>query len=204
LADRVVTRDDAGVADEIENQMTEGPEPSPADVESADPVPDAASANQAPSDTADAVPSPADLDTDSAQPEPGSGSADVGRSLADLDTDPAQPEPGSATADAGPSLADSDTDLAQSEPGSGTADVGPSLADPDTEAAAQPDAAHPDPAPEEHITTGHAEIDTALRRLDELDGLPVEQHGEVYDELHGRLRDALTAAATPTSESSDA
>jgi hypothetical protein len=120
LADRVVARDDAGVADEIENQMNEAPEPPPSGAMPADPAPGAPSANQVPSD-------------------------------------PAHPET----------------------------------------------AQQPESRPEDHVTTGHAEIDTALRRLDELDGLPVQQHGEVYDELHGRLRDALTAAATPASESSD-
>jgi hypothetical protein len=72
------------------------------------------------------------------------------------------------------------------------------LADP---AAPADEFAEPEAA--EDLTTGHAEIDTALRRLDELDGLPVEQHGEVYDELHGQLRNALTAAAMPAPESSD-
>lgn len=121
-------------------------------------------------------------------------------------TDPAsadsgQPDAGSANpassgaADAGP---------VPPNPGSGAADAGASLADSDPPHPAYPDTGQPDPEPEDHVTTGHAEIDTALRRLDELDGLPVEQHGEIYDELHGRLRDALTAAATPTSESSDA
>ena len=108
------------MADEIENQMTEGPGPSPADVVAAGLEPNA------------------------------------------MITDPVPSDPG------------------------------------------QPDAMQPDPEPADHVATGHAEIDTALRRLEELDGLPVERHGEIYDELHGRLRDALTAASTPTSESSDA
>ena len=61
----------------------------------------------------------------------------------------------------------------------------------------------PDPSPvlDDGVTTGHAEIDAALRRLDDLDGLPVEEHSEVYEEIHGQLRDALTAAATPPAES---
>jgi hypothetical protein len=49
----------------------------------------------------------------------------------------------------------------------------------------------------EDVTTGHAEIDAALLRLKELDGLPVDQHGEILDDLHGQLRDALAAAASP-------
>jgi hypothetical protein len=147
LADRVVARDDAGVADEIENQMNEAPEPPPSGAMPADPAPGAPSANQVPSD-------PAHPET--AQPDSASDTAD---------SEPAQPDP----------------------------DVAPG----------HPETAQPESTPEDHVTTGYAEIDTALRRLDELDGLPVEQHGEVYDELHGRLRDALTAAATPASESSD-
>jgi hypothetical protein len=65
------------------------------------------------------------------------------------------------------------------------------------------DAEPAEPVAEDGVSTGHAGIDAALRRLDELDGMPVEQHGEVFDELHGQLRDALTAAATPAPESSD-
>lgn len=59
----------------------------------------------------------------------------------------------------------------------------------------------PSPVPDEGVATGHAEIDDALRRLDDLADLPVEQHAEVYEEIHGQLRDALTAAATPPPES---
>jgi hypothetical protein len=55
----------------------------------------------------------------------------------------------------------------------------------------------------ERVATGHDEIDAAMRRLDELDALPVDQHGEILDELHGRLRDALAAAASPPSGRSD-
>ncbi|HYJ70108.1 MAG TPA: hypothetical protein VEX15_20845 [Nocardioidaceae bacterium] len=55
----------------------------------------------------------------------------------------------------------------------------------------------------ERVATGHDEIDDAMRRLDDLDSLPVDQHGEILDELHGRLRDALAAAAAPPSGRSD-
>jgi hypothetical protein len=55
----------------------------------------------------------------------------------------------------------------------------------------------------ERVATGHDEIDAAMRRLDELDSLPVDQHGEILDELHGRLRDALAAAAAPPSGRAD-
>ena len=94
-------------------------------------------------------------------------------------------------------------DAEQPDPDPDTADAHSTGPDPVSDTA-HSETEQPDPAPEDAVTTGHAEIDTALRRLDELDGRPVERHGEVYDELHGRLRDALTAAATPTSESSDA
>jgi hypothetical protein len=55
----------------------------------------------------------------------------------------------------------------------------------------------------ERVATGHDEIDAAMRRLDELDSLPVDQHGQILDDLHGRLRDALAAAAAPPSGRSD-
>jgi hypothetical protein len=51
--------------------------------------------------------------------------------------------------------------------------------------------------------TGHADVDAAVQRLADLDGLPVDQHGEVLDEIHGRLRDALTAAASPAPDRAD-
>lgn len=49
-------------------------------------------------------------------------------------------------------------------------------------------------------STGHPEIDAALSRLDGLDGLPVDRHGEILDDVHAQLRDALAAAAAPASE----
>jgi len=70
----------------------------------------------------------------------------------------------------------------------------------ETEMTEAPD---PTPVPDDDVATGHAEIDAALRRLDDLEGLPVDQHGEVYEDIHGQLRDALTAAATPPAESAD-
>lgn len=53
------------------------------------------------------------------------------------------------------------------------------------------------------ITTGHAEIDVAMLRLQELDGLPVDRHGEILDDLHGQLRDVLAAAASPSGGADD-
>jgi hypothetical protein len=59
------------------------------------------------------------------------------------------------------------------------------------------------PTFDDEITTGHAEIDAALRRVGELDDLPVHQHGEILDQLHGHLRDALAAAASPSGGADD-
>jgi hypothetical protein len=39
--------------------------------------------------------------------------------------------------------------------------------------------------------TGHVAVDAALRRLDALDQLPLEQHAEVFDEIHRALAAAL-------------
>jgi hypothetical protein len=41
--------------------------------------------------------------------------------------------------------------------------------------------------------TGNAEVDTAVERLRDADGLPVHGHIEVYEDVHRGLRDALTA-----------
>jgi hypothetical protein len=104
--------------------------------------------------------------------------------------------------------ADAEVQHAESAAGAEPTEQGPDIEIADL--APEPDADEPaeepefaEPVAEEGVSTGHAEIDAALRRLDELDGLPVERHGEVYDELHRQLRDALTAAATPAPESSD-
>lgn len=39
--------------------------------------------------------------------------------------------------------------------------------------------------------TGLEDVDDALGRLAELDDLPVDQHPEVFEQVHGRLRQAL-------------
>lgn len=41
--------------------------------------------------------------------------------------------------------------------------------------------------------TGNAEVDTLLERLADADHLPADGHIEVYEDVHGGLRDALTA-----------
>jgi hypothetical protein len=48
--------------------------------------------------------------------------------------------------------------------------------------------------------TGEPRVDAALSRLSELADRPVEEHVEVYEDVHGRLRGALEAAAPPPDE----
>lgn len=41
--------------------------------------------------------------------------------------------------------------------------------------------------------TGHPDVDSIVGRLGEADGLPTENHIQVYEDVHRGLRDALTA-----------
>lgn len=41
--------------------------------------------------------------------------------------------------------------------------------------------------------TGNADVDAAVERLRDADELPVHAHIEVYEDVHGGLRDALSA-----------
>jgi hypothetical protein len=41
--------------------------------------------------------------------------------------------------------------------------------------------------------TGHAPVDTRLRRLEDADHLAVSGHLEVYEDVHRDLRDTLAA-----------
>ncbi|AXI80080.1 hypothetical protein [Peterkaempfera bronchialis] len=41
--------------------------------------------------------------------------------------------------------------------------------------------------------TGHAGVDAELARLEELDGTATETHAALYEDVHQRLRDTLTA-----------
>lgn len=66
-----------------------------------------------------------------------------------------------------------------------------------------PDQTEPTVPPFGDVASGHAEIDAAMLRLQELDGLPVDRHGEILDDLHGKLRDVLAAAASPSGGSDD-
>jgi hypothetical protein len=45
------------------------------------------------------------------------------------------------------------------------------------------------------FSTGDAEVDAALERLDELDGKPVDEHAAVYDDVHRRLGAVLDGPA---------
>ncbi|MEU6482334.1 hypothetical protein ABZ858_36820 [Streptomyces sp. NPDC047017] len=59
------------------------------------------------------------------------------------------------------------------------------------EAAREPGAPAPLGVP--RAPTGDAAADAALERLGDVDHLATEGHLEVYEDVHGRLRDALTA-----------
>ncbi|MEE4546222.1 hypothetical protein V2S66_30170 [Streptomyces sp. V4-01] len=63
-----------------------------------------------------------------------------------------------------------------------------------TAAVPEPESA-PEPEPLGVVLgeTGNAEVDTAVERLRDADGLPVHAHTEVYEDVHLGLRDALTA-----------
>lgn len=48
-------------------------------------------------------------------------------------------------------------------------------------------------------TFGDARIDAAVARLTALDGRPVDEHVEIFDDIHVRFRDALEDAAVERS-----
>lgn len=54
-------------------------------------------------------------------------------------------------------------------------------------------AAPPEPLGVVVADTGNAEVDAALARLADADGLPTQAHIEVYEDVHRGLRDALAA-----------
>ncbi|MFD4855344.1 hypothetical protein [Streptomyces atratus] len=61
-------------------------------------------------------------------------------------------------------------------------------------AAATPvDPAAPAPLGVVRTPTGNAEVDARLERLADADHLPADGHIEVYEDVHGGLREALTA-----------
>ncbi|WP_399224549.1 hypothetical protein [Streptomyces sp. TRM49041] len=51
----------------------------------------------------------------------------------------------------------------------------------------------PSPLGVERTATGHPEVDALLERLGDADHLPADEHLEVYEDVHGGLRDTLTA-----------
>ncbi|MFI9602550.1 hypothetical protein ACIHCX_22340 [Streptomyces sp. NPDC052043] len=55
------------------------------------------------------------------------------------------------------------------------------------------DPAAPAPLPVPRTPTGDARVDAALERLGDADHLATDGHLEVYEDVHGGLRDALTA-----------
>jgi hypothetical protein len=61
---------------------------------------------------------------------------------------------------------------------------------------APPDGA-PRPPVAEITPTGHPGVDAALVRLRALDGVPTEEHVPVYEDVHQRLADTLTALDLP-------
>jgi hypothetical protein len=66
--------------------------------------------------------------------------------------------------------------------------------------AVAPPATQPEPGPRpEPQSFGDERVDRAVERLSELDERAVGDHVEVFDDIHGRLRDALEEAAVDTS-----
>ncbi|WP_369388385.1 hypothetical protein AB5J72_12875 [Streptomyces sp. CG1] len=55
------------------------------------------------------------------------------------------------------------------------------------------DPAEPAPLNVPRTPTGNAEVDAQLERLADADHLATDGHVEVYEDVHGGLRDALTA-----------
>jgi hypothetical protein len=55
---------------------------------------------------------------------------------------------------------------------------------------------------DDEFSTGDADVDAALDRLDGLDSQPVDEHAAVYDDVHRRLGAVLDGSAdgTPPAE----
>ncbi|MEV6161055.1 hypothetical protein AB0L71_03845 [Streptomyces sp. NPDC052052] len=84
---------------------------------------------------------------------------------------------------------------AATTPGAASADVaaGPLAEEAVQAAPPPPDPAEPAPLGVVRVPTGNAEVDARLERLADADHLPTDGHIEVYEDVHGGLRDALTA-----------
>ncbi|MFK0201462.1 hypothetical protein [Streptomyces lavendulae] len=67
--------------------------------------------------------------------------------------------------------------------------------EPVTEPAREP--AGPAPLGLVRTPTGHAGVDAHLERLADADHLPADEHAAVYEDVHGGLREALTALDAP-------
>lgn len=68
------------------------------------------------------------------------------------------------------------------------------MPEPENEPAAQTyDPAAPAPLGVQRVETGDAGVDAQLKRLADADHLPADGHLAVYEDVHGGLRDALTA-----------
>jgi hypothetical protein len=66
--------------------------------------------------------------------------------------------------------------------------------EPVTELAGSGPAGHgPEPLGVAVAMTGNAEVDAAVERLGDADGLPTGGHIEVYEDVHQGLRDALAS-----------
>ncbi|GGJ03035.1 hypothetical protein [Streptomyces brasiliensis] len=63
----------------------------------------------------------------------------------------------------------------------------------ETAAGPEYDPAAPAPLDVPRIPTGNPEVDAQLERLADADHLATDGHVEVYEDVHGGLRDALTA-----------
>ncbi|MFF4525965.1 hypothetical protein [Streptomyces bluensis] len=69
----------------------------------------------------------------------------------------------------------------------------PVVPEPEPEGEPAYDPAAPAPLGVPRTPTGNADVDAALDRLGDADHLGTDGHVEVYEDVHGRLRDALTA-----------
>ncbi|MGO4461893.1 hypothetical protein AB4039_32060 [Streptomyces sp. M-16] len=76
-----------------------------------------------------------------------------------------------------------------------TDDVSGGLPDVPEEPGAEP--AGPAPLGLVRTPTGHAGVDAHLERLADADHLPADEHAAVYEDVHGGLREALTALDAP-------
>jgi len=57
------------------------------------------------------------------------------------------------------------------------------------------------PTPTLMTETGHPAVDQVLRRLDDLETLPVSEHVAVFEEVLSGLRSALAGAGEPSDSS---